>query len=213
MVSAEPGRDRHRARRRRAEGRRRAAHRRARARSRASRAGSSPRRCSPGSRTRCGSCGRRSSARWCRSSSSPTRRRRSSAPTTRTSASAPRSGPRDRAKGERMARRIESGMVWINDHSYTHAALQCSWGGVKESGLGRSHSKFGFYECVERQARRLGARPHPRLLVAALRRDAGQGAARLRPPALRANGPRVKALREGAVALAKVGARTFRKGR
>ena len=55
---------------------------------------------------------------------------------------------KDRAKGERMARRIESGMVWINDHSYTHAACQCSWGGVKDSGLGRSHSKFGFYECV-----------------------------------------------------------------
>ncbi|MGZ5323748.1 MAG: aldehyde dehydrogenase family protein, partial [Solirubrobacterales bacterium] len=55
---------------------------------------------------------------------------------------------RDRAKGERMARRVESGMVWINDHSYTHGACQCSWGGVKESGLGRSHSKFGFYECV-----------------------------------------------------------------
>jgi succinate-semialdehyde dehydrogenase/glutarate-semialdehyde dehydrogenase len=54
----------------------------------------------------------------------------------------------DRAKGERIARRLESGMVWINDHSYTHGACQCAWGGVKESGLGRSHSKFGFYECV-----------------------------------------------------------------
>ena len=39
-------------------------------------------------------------------------------------------------------------MVWINDHSYTHGACQCAWGGVKDSGLGRSHSKFGFYECV-----------------------------------------------------------------
>src|SRR5439155_8425281 len=55
---------------------------------------------------------------------------------------------RDRAKGERIARRIESGMVWINDHSYTHAACQCSWGGVKVSGIGRSHSKFGLYACV-----------------------------------------------------------------
>ena len=54
----------------------------------------------------------------------------------------------DRAKGERIADRIQSGMVWINDHSYTHGACQCSWGGVKDSGLGRSHSKFGFYECV-----------------------------------------------------------------
>ena len=55
---------------------------------------------------------------------------------------------KDRAKGERMARQIESGMVWINDHSFTHGACQCSWGGVKDSGLGRSHSKFGFYECT-----------------------------------------------------------------
>jgi succinate-semialdehyde dehydrogenase/glutarate-semialdehyde dehydrogenase len=54
----------------------------------------------------------------------------------------------DRARGERMARRLESGMVWLNDHMYSHGACSCSWGGVKDSGLGRSHSKFGFYECV-----------------------------------------------------------------
>jgi succinate-semialdehyde dehydrogenase/glutarate-semialdehyde dehydrogenase len=54
----------------------------------------------------------------------------------------------DRGKGERIARRLEAGMVWINDHMYSHGAIQTSWGGVKESGLGRSHSKFGFYECV-----------------------------------------------------------------
>jgi acyl-CoA reductase-like NAD-dependent aldehyde dehydrogenase len=54
----------------------------------------------------------------------------------------------DRAKGDRIARRIEAGMVWLNDHMFSHGACQCSWGGVKHSGLGRSHSKFGFYECV-----------------------------------------------------------------
>jgi acyl-CoA reductase-like NAD-dependent aldehyde dehydrogenase len=54
----------------------------------------------------------------------------------------------DRGKGERIARRIEAGMVWVNDHMYSHGACSCSWGGVKRSGLGRSHSKFGFYECV-----------------------------------------------------------------
>ena len=54
----------------------------------------------------------------------------------------------NRAKGERMARRIESGMVWVNDHMWSHGACSCSWGGVKSSGLGRSHSKFGLYECV-----------------------------------------------------------------
>jgi acyl-CoA reductase-like NAD-dependent aldehyde dehydrogenase len=54
----------------------------------------------------------------------------------------------NRAKGERMAGRIQSGMVWINDHMFSHGACSCSWGGVKDSGLGRSHSKFGLYECV-----------------------------------------------------------------
>jgi acyl-CoA reductase-like NAD-dependent aldehyde dehydrogenase len=54
----------------------------------------------------------------------------------------------DREKGDRMARRIEAGSVWINDHMYSHGTCQCSWGGVKESGIGRAHSKFGFYECV-----------------------------------------------------------------
>jgi acyl-CoA reductase-like NAD-dependent aldehyde dehydrogenase len=54
----------------------------------------------------------------------------------------------NRAKGERIARRIESGMVWVNDHMYSHGVCSCSWGGVKSSGLGRSHSKFGLYECV-----------------------------------------------------------------
>jgi acyl-CoA reductase-like NAD-dependent aldehyde dehydrogenase len=54
----------------------------------------------------------------------------------------------NRAKGERIAGRIQSGMVWINDHMFSHGACSCSWGGVKDSGLGRSHSKFGLYECV-----------------------------------------------------------------
>ena len=54
----------------------------------------------------------------------------------------------DRERGDRIARRIESGMVWINDHMYSHGTCSCAWGGVKDSGVGRSHSKFGFYECV-----------------------------------------------------------------
>ena len=55
---------------------------------------------------------------------------------------------RDRGRGERMANRIAAGMVWVNDHMYSHGACACAWGGVKDSGLGRSHSKFGFYECA-----------------------------------------------------------------
>ncbi|MFL5823782.1 MAG: aldehyde dehydrogenase family protein [Solirubrobacteraceae bacterium] len=54
----------------------------------------------------------------------------------------------DRPRGERMARELEAGMVWINDHMFSHGACQCSWGGIKNSGIGRTHSKFGLYECV-----------------------------------------------------------------
>jgi succinate-semialdehyde dehydrogenase/glutarate-semialdehyde dehydrogenase len=39
-------------------------------------------------------------------------------------------------------------MVWINDHMYSHGAMQTPWGGVKESGLGRAHGRAGFHECV-----------------------------------------------------------------
>jgi acyl-CoA reductase-like NAD-dependent aldehyde dehydrogenase len=54
----------------------------------------------------------------------------------------------DRARGERIAGELQAGMVWINDHMFSHGACQCAWGGVKDSGLGRTHSKFGLYECV-----------------------------------------------------------------
>jgi acyl-CoA reductase-like NAD-dependent aldehyde dehydrogenase len=54
----------------------------------------------------------------------------------------------DRRRGELMAHELQAGMVWINDHMFSHGACQCSWGGTKESGLGRTHSKFGLYECV-----------------------------------------------------------------
>jgi succinate-semialdehyde dehydrogenase/glutarate-semialdehyde dehydrogenase len=119
----------------------------------------------------------------------------------------------DRAKGERMARQVESGMVWINDHSYSHGAAQTSWGGVKESGVGRSHSKFGFYECVNVKhiawepglTRDFWWQPYDRTLGDALRSSARLVYGR--------NGARLAALREGLVPLAKVAARSFRKGR
>ncbi len=120
---------------------------------------------------------------------------------------------RDRRKGERMARRIESGMVWINDHSYSHAAIQTPWGGVKDSGLGRSHSKFGFYECVDiklvswqaARSRDFWWHPYDSTLGEAIRSSAAV--------LYGSNGGRVKALREGGGSLIRTGARTLRKGR
>ena len=119
----------------------------------------------------------------------------------------------DRAKGERMARRVESGMAWINDHSFSHGALQCSWGGVKESGVGRSHSKFGFHECVNVKlvtwepglTRNFWWQPYDEVLGTAVRSSARLLYGR--------NGTRLRGLREGALSLARVGGRVIRKGR
>jgi succinate-semialdehyde dehydrogenase/glutarate-semialdehyde dehydrogenase len=117
---------------------------------------------------------------------------------------------RDRRKGERIARRIESGMVWINDHAYTHAAVQCAWGGVKDSGLGRSHSKFGFYECVEvktvtwnsSRSRDFWWHPYDDTLGEAIRSSAGL--------LYGGGGSKVKILRDGGGSLLRTGARTIR---
>ena len=92
----------------------------------------------------------------------------------------------DRAKGERIARRIESGMVWINDHMYTHGAMQCAWGGVKDSGPRALALEVRLLRVRERQADRLGAVAHAQLLVAPVRRVARQGHPRRCAAALRA---------------------------
>jgi len=55
---------------------------------------------------------------------------------------------RDLAKADRVARRLEAGMVWVNDFGYSFATGQAAWGGVKSSGFGRTSSKHGLYECV-----------------------------------------------------------------
>jgi succinate-semialdehyde dehydrogenase/glutarate-semialdehyde dehydrogenase len=42
-------------------------------------------------------------------------------------------------------------MVWINDHAYSHGYGEGPWGGIKESGIGVTHSKHGFYEMTEKR--------------------------------------------------------------
>lgn len=56
---------------------------------------------------------------------------------------------RDLAKADRVARRIDAGMVWVNDFGYSFATGQASWGGMKGSGFGRVGAKHGLYEAVQ----------------------------------------------------------------
>jgi succinate-semialdehyde dehydrogenase/glutarate-semialdehyde dehydrogenase len=116
----------------------------------------------------------------------------------------------DRARGEGIAAELQSGMVWINDHMFSHGACQCAWGGVKDSGLGRTHSKFGLYECVNVKLRTWEGsvvrdpwwHPYDETLGKALRSTAkllyGQAS------------DRAGALRDGAVPLSRLGSRLAR---
>jgi acyl-CoA reductase-like NAD-dependent aldehyde dehydrogenase len=119
---------------------------------------------------------------------------------------------KDRQRGERIAGRIDSGMVWINDHMFTHGACQCTWGGVKDSGLGHSHSKFGFYECVDIKlityepglTRNFWWHPYDETLS-----DAMKASARL---LYGKGGERIDALKNGAGPLLRVGKRITKRG-
>jgi len=55
----------------------------------------------------------------------------------------------DMKKGRRIASKLEYGTVMINDNLITHAFPQTPWGGIKESGIGRTHGKIGLMEMVE----------------------------------------------------------------
>ena len=55
---------------------------------------------------------------------------------------------RDRARGERLARRIHAGTVMVNDVVSCFGISEAPHGGVKASGVGRAHGRFGLEEMV-----------------------------------------------------------------
>jgi acyl-CoA reductase-like NAD-dependent aldehyde dehydrogenase len=55
---------------------------------------------------------------------------------------------RDRARGESLARRIQAGTVMVNDAVACFGISEAPHGGVKASGLGRTHGRFGLEEMV-----------------------------------------------------------------
>jgi len=56
---------------------------------------------------------------------------------------------RNARKAEAIARRIEAGVITINDHLMSHGMAETPWGGFKLSGYGRTHSYLGFYEVTQ----------------------------------------------------------------
>jgi succinate-semialdehyde dehydrogenase/glutarate-semialdehyde dehydrogenase len=56
---------------------------------------------------------------------------------------------RDKDKGKRIAERVEAGTVMINDVLNTYACPETPWGGVKQSGIGRTHSVHGLRDLCE----------------------------------------------------------------
>ena len=121
---------------------------------------------------------------------------------------------RDRAKGERMARRIESGMVWINDHSYSHGAMPVLVG----RGQGLGPRPLALEVRLLRVRRTSSTSPGSRASPATsggsptttTLGDAIRSSAR---PALRPQRRAAGGAARGRRPAAKVGARTLRKGR
>jgi len=55
------------------------------------------------------------------------------------------------SKGRRIAERIDAGTVMVNEVVYTHGIAQTPWGGIKNSGYGRTHGRMGLLELVHPQ--------------------------------------------------------------
>jgi succinate-semialdehyde dehydrogenase/glutarate-semialdehyde dehydrogenase len=65
----------------------------------------------------------------------------------------------DLERGKRIAEQIDAGTVMINEVVYTHAVAQTPWGGVKQSGYGRTHGSLGLLELVSAQHIHVNAMP------------------------------------------------------
>ena len=116
----------------------------------------------------------------------------------------------DRYKGARIARELQVGMVWMNDHMVQRSAPQIPWGGVGGAGIGRARGAIALRTCAEPKAvtwdpaggRSFKWHPYDPTLGSAARALALLRSQR--------DPDREKALREGALPLARVAGRTLR---
>lgn len=58
---------------------------------------------------------------------------------------------RNRRRAMGLARRLQAGVVTINDHLMSHGLPETPWGGFKLSGIGRTHGRIGFDEMTQPQ--------------------------------------------------------------
>jgi acyl-CoA reductase-like NAD-dependent aldehyde dehydrogenase len=56
---------------------------------------------------------------------------------------------RSRKRAAWFAERLETGSVTVNDHMYSFVEPRAIWGGIKQTGMGRSHGPFGLHELVD----------------------------------------------------------------
>jgi hypothetical protein len=115
----------------------------------------------------------------------------------------------DRYAGQRIARDLRAGMVWLNDHLPGPAVSRGPWGAAPGAGLGRTLGESGLRGCAQEKlitwdpplARGLWWGPYDETLGRAAR-----AAARLRSSR---DSDREHAWREGALALGRAGARAI----
>jgi acyl-CoA reductase-like NAD-dependent aldehyde dehydrogenase len=116
----------------------------------------------------------------------------------------------DRYRGMRIARELDAGMVWLNDHLPSPAVSRGPWGAAAGSGLGRTLGEAGLRACAQEKlitwdpsgVRGLWWGPYDELSASAAR-----AAAKLRSTR---ESDREQVWRQGGVALARVGLRALR---
>jgi succinate-semialdehyde dehydrogenase/glutarate-semialdehyde dehydrogenase len=118
----------------------------------------------------------------------------------------------DRYRGLRVARELNAGMVWLNDHLPSPAVSRGPWGAAAGGGLGRVLGEAGLRACAQEKLiawsqpglRGLWWGPYDQVLTSGARAVAQLRSAR--------DSDRERAWRSGAVGLARVGARAFGRG-
>jgi acyl-CoA reductase-like NAD-dependent aldehyde dehydrogenase len=115
----------------------------------------------------------------------------------------------DRYQGIRIARELHAGMVWLNDHLPCPTVSRGPWGAAAGGGLGRTLGEAGLRACAQEKlvtwdppiTRGLWWGPYDRTSARAARAVARMRSAR--------EADRERAWRDGAVAIARVGARAI----